>query len=689
MLKHLLIAGFILGNTISVVGQTGTHISDKNTITDKDIVVPEEIERNFDQLVVDWKKDLRPSLDCDSENKPALTYEDSIYISRLYSLPTEMELVYNPIVRSYIDMYTGRRKSGVGYFLGKSKYFFPIFERALDKYGLPLELKYLPIIESALNPTIVSRAGATGLWQFMIGTGKMYDLEINSLVDERRDPIKSSEAAAKYLKDLYGIYNDWNLVIAAYNCGPGNVNKAIKRSGGETDYWAIYNYLPKETRGYVPAFIAAAYIMNYYNEHNICPFEYKYTLSTDTIHIDKQLHLQQIADVLSVDIDELRNLNPQYKKDIVPGEFKQYILKLPSVKATDFVVNKDTIYSYKFEEFLAHRKVVEPKGYTQAFSGAKVRYKVRRGDNLGSIARKYGITVNQLKSWNGLKSNRLNVGQVLAVSNKPAKTTKNPVKPKEEPILLAQKEDKSTTSKSTEQTEDSGSSTSGLLGQYYARVHESNTAKPEKQEPIVDTTTSPPDSINSDYAAFEEFVSEIARDDLQTTQTIYHKVRIGETLTQIATKYNVSRKEIKSWNKLSSSVPKVGQRLMIHLPPQKEDVKELIPEISDNVSVEEMAANVKTETEKPINRQTASTNTVVLKTPSADINNKADKKAPEQKKKAKSGPQTTIYTVKKGDTLGHIAMRYGGKATPQQIMKTNNLRSDKLSIGQKLKIPKI
>lgn len=688
MLKHFLIAGFIWGSTISVVGQTGRPISERDTITDKDIVVPEEIERNFDQLVVDWKKDLRPSLDCDSENKPAFTYEDSIYINRLYSLPTEMELVYNPIVRSYIDMYTGRRKSGVGYFLGKSKYFFPIFERALDKHGLPLELKYLPIIESALNPTIVSRAGATGLWQFMIGTGKMYNLEINSLVDERRDPIKSSEAAAKYLKDLYSIYNDWNLVIAAYNCGPGNVNKAIKRSGGETDYWAIYDYLPKETRGYVPAFIAATYIMNYYDEHNICPYEYKYTLSTDTIHIDKQLHLQQIADVLSVDIDELRNLNPQYKKDIIPGEFKQYVLKLPSMKATDFVVNKDTIYSYKFGQLLAHRKVAEPKGYTQAFSGAKVRYKVRRGDNLASIAKKHGITVNQLKSWNGLKSNRLNVGQILAVSNRPAKTPINPAKQKENPVLIAQKEEKNITSNNSEQTEDSGSSMSGLLAQYYARVHESNTAKPKEQNPV-DANSSPPDSLNSDYDSFSEIVSEIARDDFQTTQTIYHKVRIGETLTQIATKYNVNRKEIKSWNKLSSSVAKVGQRLVIHLPLQKEDAKELIPEISEDVSVEEMVANVKTDTDKQTNRQTASTTPVILKTSSGEVNNKVEKKAQVQNKKVKSEPKTAIYTVKKGDTLGHIALLHGGKTTPQQIMKANNLRSDKLSIGQKLKIPKI
>ena len=254
MLKKLIITGFCFSCTLFISGQS-THkgMLTQNTMTDKSIVYPIDMEHNYDELLSKWSKNVKFADNCRSNDDGAVTFQDDVYIQRLYSLPTQMELVFNPVVRDYIEMYAGRRRNQVSYMLGQGKYYFPLFEEALDKEGVPLELKYLPVIESALNPIARSRAGATGLWQFMAGTGKMYDLEINSLVDERRDPLKSTSAAAKYLKDLYNIYGDWNLVIAAYNCGPGNVNKAIRRSGGQTDYWAIYPYLPRETRGYVPA----------------------------------------------------------------------------------------------------------------------------------------------------------------------------------------------------------------------------------------------------------------------------------------------------------------------------------------------------------------------------------------------------------------------------------------------------
>lgn len=689
MLKKLFIAGFILGGSITLYGQVHkSGLSIKDTITDRELTIPEDIERNFDQLLVDWKKNLSPSLSCKSNFDTDVAYPDSVYINRLYCLPTEMELVYNPVVRSYIDMYTGRMRGSVEYFLGKSDYYFPIFEQALDKYGLPLELKYLPIIESALNPTIASRMGATGLWQFMIGTGKMYDLEVNTLVDERRDPIKSTEAAARYLRDLHNIYGDWNLVIAAYNCGPGNVNKAIKRSGGQRDYWAIYPYLPKETRGYVPAFIAAAYVMNYYSEHNICPFEYKYTHSTDTILVDKQLHLQQVAEVLNVPLDELRTLNPQYKKDIVPGEFKSYVLNLPSMNAVEFELQRDSIFSYKATEFLAHRKVVTPSGYTASVGTNATRYKVRRGDNLASIANKHGVSSAQIKRWNGLKSNRLRAGQILAVSaGKPVENETPQVTNEPATQNLAQ----NTSSVASTQS----SSSSNSLSDYFSKLQEYAAGAEPDPEPIVEKVKEASTVDTSEI--HEPQIAESRSRDIQRVQTIYHKVRIGETLTQIASKYNVDRKDISSWNKLKSSVPKVGQRLVIHLPAEKEKlVAEEVPSISEE-SIEEVVVDVKTSVQNNAATKalasttpmsTSSTKSITVKKEEVTKVEKKVEPKTKPKPKKEQAKQPATHVVKKGDTLGHIAVLYGGKLTPGDIKKANNLRSDKLSIGQKLKIPR-
>lgn len=264
---------------------------------------------NLADLLHDWQIDFAGSENnCDAGQN--VVYHDTVYSDRLYRLPSEMELSFNHVVRSYIEMYSVRRREQVAYMLTLGDYYFPLFEEMLDRHGLPLELKYLPVIESALNPVAVSRMGATGLWQFMLKTGQGYGLEVNSLVDERRDPYKSTEAAVRYLKDLYSIYGDWNLVIAAYNCGPGNVNKAIARSGGKQDYWEIYYRLPRETRGYVPAFIAANYIMNYYAEHNICPMKPNDFQALDTVHVNQEIHFGQISEILDIPVNELQRLNP-------------------------------------------------------------------------------------------------------------------------------------------------------------------------------------------------------------------------------------------------------------------------------------------------------------------------------------------------------------------------------------------
>lgn len=376
------------------------------------LYMPEAFEASLDSLIGVYKNRYHRG-DCESDTIGSVL-PDSVYIARLKAIPSLMEMNYNSIVGRYIELYTVKKRSQVEYMLGLGKYYFPIFEDILDSEKMPIELKYLPVIESALNPRAFSRAGASGLWQFMFSTGKMYGLDGNSLVDERRDPLKSTHAAAKYLKNLYGIYGDWNLVIAAYNCGPGNVNKAIRRSGGKRDYWAIYPFLPRETRGYVPAFIAATYTMTYYAEHGICPASITMPLSPDTIMTDKRFSLVQVSEILGVDIEVLRSLNPQYRRDIVPGG-KNYCLTLPSASVNGFIEYQDTICNHRKEELCPQRIVVEPaKGGYYGATGAGV-YRVRSGDTLGAIARRYHVSVANLKRWNNLRSDRLSVGQKLIV----------------------------------------------------------------------------------------------------------------------------------------------------------------------------------------------------------------------------------------------------------------------------------
>jgi membrane-bound lytic murein transglycosylase D len=343
-----------------------TDEEDEITVTDDKgreevIEFPEAMTYDLDSLLnLYMSKTYLEEDDCNMRDiNPVYSKED--YINRLLRLPTVMEMVHNEVVQKFIDRYSGRLRHSISYMLGASNFYIPIFEEALEAYQLPLELKYLPIIESALNPKAVSRVGASGLWQFMIGTGKQYGLQVNSLVDERRDPIKSSYAAARYLSDLYKIFGDWNLVIAAYNCGPENINKAIRRSNGNKDYWEIYPYLPKETRGYVPAFIAANYIMTYYSLHNICPMSTRLPAKTDTVMVNKNVHLEQVAEVIGINIDLLRSLNPMYRRDIIPGATEPYALRLPLTEVGKFIEQQDSVYNYKVDELLNKRSEVEIK----------------------------------------------------------------------------------------------------------------------------------------------------------------------------------------------------------------------------------------------------------------------------------------------------------------------------------------
>lgn len=346
---------------------------------------------------------------------------DSIYKQRLQALPFVIEVPYNEVVRRYILRYVKHSPRQLAALQRKAEYYFPIFENILAKHDLPYELCYMPVIESALNPQARSHMGATGLWQFMPATGKKYGLEINSLVDERMDPICSTEAACLFLKNLYGIFQDWNLVIAAYNCGPGNVNKAIHRAGGKRDFWSIYPFLPRETRGYLPIFIAASYAMNYAQEHGICPADPLPTMAADTIITTHRQHLKQIADNIDIPLAELRRLNPQYPRDIIPGG-KSYAICLPIEKAGMYIDLQDTILAYRAEELIHNRRdEIELLHRTSVNGGYSINgvtyYKIKEGDTLGGIAKKFRVSVKQLKAWNGLKSDMIRAGKTLKIGS--------------------------------------------------------------------------------------------------------------------------------------------------------------------------------------------------------------------------------------------------------------------------------
>jgi membrane-bound lytic murein transglycosylase D len=351
-------------------------------------------------------------------------FSDSVYIDRLKKIPTIVDLTYNTVVRRYIEVYTRQKRSSVGVMLGLSQYYFPLFDEIFDYYDIPNEMKYMSIIESALNPRATSRTRAVGLWQFMYGTGRSYGLTINSLVDERRDPIKSTYAAARYVKDLYAIYHDWTLVIAAYNCGPGNVNKAIRRSGGKRNYWDIYYYLPRETRGHVPAFIAATYTMNYYREHNLKPIPVSFPVTSDTIMVTKNLHFMQISEVLGLPVQLLKDMNPQYRTDIIPVNGQPMSLRLPLEQTTRFIDLEKEIYAYKDSiYFNSDKAIISPTTYDARTgfdepppgSYSKLSYTVKEGDNLGFISMWYNVRLSDIQYWNNIRRNTIRSGQKLAI----------------------------------------------------------------------------------------------------------------------------------------------------------------------------------------------------------------------------------------------------------------------------------
>lgn len=454
------------------------------------------------------------------------SYADDIYRKRIEKIQTPIPLAYNREVQEYIDLYAMKKRALTERVMGLANLYFPLYEQVFDQQGLPLEFKYLSIVESALNPTAVSRVGATGLWQFMLATGKLYKLKVNSYIDERRDPVKSTMAAAQYFKDMYSIYNDWLLVIAAYNCGAGNVNRAIARSGGKRTFWEISPYLPRETRGYVPAFIAVTYLMNYSSEHNLSaiPPVISY-FEADTVMVDRKLLLRDVADAINVPVELLSYLNPVYKKGLIPDGDEPMTLRLPSNKINNYIASIDKIYQQQESTTLASLSTVLSQDEISGEENQLVKrqHKVRSGEHLQSIAKRYSCSVQELKRWNGLKSTKLKAGQKLSVFvNVPKKADNKlvakPVPQKENATVLA-------SVKADSATENQG--------QLIAAD-----APADKSVPAAAGT--------------------------QNSKYIYHVVQPGDTLWKIAQRYDgMTVETIKQINRLRSNELKVGTKLKV------------------------------------------------------------------------------------------------------------------------------
>ena len=488
---------------------------------------------------------------------------DSVYIERIRQMNSFITLPYNSIVKNHIIKYSEKMPNTIGKIIGLCEYYMPYFDEIFNKYDMPEELKAMAVIESAMNPLAVSRAGAKGMWQFMYSTAKIYGLHIDSFVDERLDPFKAAEAAAQYLQDSYAIFGDWNLAIASYNCGAGNVNRAIRRSGGSRAFWDIYPYLPRETRGYVPAFVGALYTMKFYKEHGIKPVSVALPTPVDTFRITRKLHLKQVNEVIGVPLDELKNLNPQYRHEIIPGDSREYILRLPYKYTNAFIDHEDSIYIHKADIYF---NPVTLKKIQDGGDGEMINYRVKSGDYLGKIASRYGTTVAKIKKWNNLKSNNIRVGQRLVIyrgGNAPAS---------------------SSSATSSKAASSSGSASATVSG--------------------------------------------------GTT----YIVKSGDALSKIAEKYKVSIAQLKKWNNLTSNNIRVGQKLI----------------------VSQQAAPAKTETAKP---------------------------ATEQKSGTDSSVGYTEYIVKEGESLYLIAKKFPG-VSAQNIMDFNGIGSS-IKPGMKIRIPKL
>ena len=541
----LILSGMVaVGTAFSATKQNILTV--RESFPDSTTVYPESFETDTEKLLQNWYVQNYTILDEEVESKSSNEVSEEEYIKRLSQIPATIEMPYNQEVRKYIDMYVNRRRTMVEAMLGMSLYYMPIFEQALEQEGMPLELKYLPIVESALDPVAKSRVGAAGLWQFMIKTGKGLGLEINSLVDERLDPYKSSVKAAKYLKQLYNIYKDWSLAIAAYNCGPGKVNQALRRAGGSgKDYWQIYAFLPKETRGYVPAFIAANYVMTYFKKHNISPALAKKPILVDTVQVTRRIHFNQISSVLDIPVEALRVLNPQYRKDVIPGNVRPYTLALPSQQIYSFLMSEDSIVSKNASKYQP-RLVVELQ-MTQVASDEGGEYewetktvtkihKVRRGETLGGIAAKYKTTVSAIKKANGMRNNNIGVGKRLKIKTTERVKVYKPAA-EETPEELA--------------AADSLALEAAIAGANEEEVKKETPAPKKKPEPKKREEKKKAETKSK------------TKSKKQSASSGTHVVKSGESLYVIAERHGITVNELKRANSLSNNKIKPGQKLTI------------------------------------------------------------------------------------------------------------------------------
>lgn len=412
-MRHLIVITLAIVPFLTTGAQE--HKTDGENLFDSIIgFLPESLDADMHKLLEGWhaKHFFSTETHCVDEDENPY-FPDTVYKARMRRMATVVPMTYNTHVRKCIDLYAGRLRKNMRYIMGMADFYFPMIEEKLDAQGLPIELKYLAVVESALNPVAQSRVGASGIWQFMLATGRIYGLEINSLIDERLDPERATEAACRYFKEMYDLYEDWHLVLAAYNCGPGNVNKAIKRAGGKMDFWKIFPHLPRETRSYVPLFIAATYVMTHHCEHNICPIRADFSVVTDTIMVERALHFDQIAEILQMDKEAIRFYNPQYKREIVPGNVRPSVLRLPIDRTFAFIEREDTLHTHRTDELLAHCTPVddgEPENRKQ-----RITHTVKTGETVYTIANLYGVTAQELRRWNGLSGSRVAKGRNLRV----------------------------------------------------------------------------------------------------------------------------------------------------------------------------------------------------------------------------------------------------------------------------------
>ncbi len=553
-LKIFLAAAGVFLVSGSASAQSVLSVSDASL--ESSLIMPESCETNTKTMLEDWYLKNYIVLDYEADKKNTGKLDDDLLIERLGKLPTVIEMPFNSLVKSAIRYYANRPQL-VENMLGLSLYYMPIFEAALERHRMPLELKYLPVIESALVPTAVSKAGAGGLWQFMPPTAKGLGLEINSLVDQRRDPYLASDAAARYLKQLYQTYDDWSLAIAAYNCGPGNVNKALRRAGdGKHDFWEIYPFLPAETRGYVPTFIAANYIMNYHKDHNISPALARRPLVTDTVHVTRRVHFDQISQVMDIPVAELRALNPQFRTDLIPGDIRPYSLVLPSLQAYAYIVNEDSIVNHNATKY-SRRGVVEPASGASSGRDSRGEYydeevvkwhTVKKGETLSKIARKYGVSVADIRKYNRVgKSVKAGKKLKIVSTRRVYKPKVEEVKPETTPIIA----DTAVVAPSA-QPDSISAAVPDSLG--VAGTVEAAFSAPKEEKKVEETPRQTPKAQPAKAQPKKKQEAPAPRT---------HKVRKGENLSKIAARYGTTVDKIKKANNLKNNNIQAGQRLSI------------------------------------------------------------------------------------------------------------------------------